>query len=318
MKVLEIVTADKAGFCFGVRRALDMAVEAAREYDSLPVFTLGPIIHNPQVVAKLEKLGVKVIERLENVDRGVLIIRSHGIAPALMDKARKQGLHIIDATCPYVKNAQKYAAQLVEDGYQTFIYGDFNHPEVKGIYGATGNRGIIINSAAHMRKNGIEKRVGFVAQTTKSPASYKKIIATAVPYCDELKLFNTICNTTVKRQSAASSLAQKVELMLVIGGFNSANTKRLAEICQATGTPTYHIETVEDVDWCWFRGKEKVGITAGASTPDWLIKEVIQVMSEEKKELQKEELEENVEEMEETEEVETAEEVAVEAAETEE
>ncbi len=298
MKVLEVVTAEEAGFCFGVQRAVNIAVEAAKENKNEYVYTLGPIIHNPQVVDKLKKLGVTPVEEIEEVEEGILIIRSHGVAPEILKKARKKNLHIIDATCPFVKKAQQYAKKLIEEGYQTFIYGDADHPEVKGIFGAAMSQAIIINDVKDLKANIIAEKVGFVAQTTKSPESYRDLISSIINESNEMKIYNTICNTTEKRQYAASKLAKKVDLMLVIGGYNSANTNRLTEICRKTGTPTYHIETAKNINWDWFKGKEKIGITAGASTPEWLIKEVIGVMSEEKKELEEkmEEVENVVEE----------------------
>lgn len=300
MKVLEIVTAEEAGFCFGVKRAVNMAVKAAKENEN--VFTLGPIIHNPQVVAKLKELGIVSVESVDDVSEGILIIRSHGIEPAVLKKARKKDLHIIDATCPFVKKAQEFAHELVSRDYQTFIFGDANHPEVKGILGATNNKAFIVDSIEDIKANKIRKKIGFVAQTTKSPGSYKKLICSVITDCKEAKIYNTICNTTEIRQKSAEKLAKNVDVMLIIGGYNSANTNRLADICENTGTPSYHIETADDLEWKWLKGKQKVGITAGASTPEWLIKEVIGVMSEENKELE--------ETMEEVEEVNKKEEIA--------
>ncbi len=303
MKVLEITTAEEAGFCFGVKRAIDMAMEAVQDESDIKVYTLGPIIHNPQVVDKLEGLGIRSVEDLSEIDTGVIIIRSHGVEPKKIEEAKNKGLTILDATCPYVKKAQKNAQLLMEEGYQTLIYGDQDHPEVKGILGATDYKALIIEDKNDLDEIDLQSRVGIVAQTTKSPASFKELIGLLLERVKELKIYNTICNTTQVRQSGAENLADDVEIMFVIGGFNSANTNRLAEICSNTGTPTYHIETVNDIEWSWLEDIKKIGITAGASTPDWLIKEVIQAMSEEKKDLEIEE-----KEQEEIEEVETQEE----------
>ncbi|MDI3546499.1 MAG: hypothetical protein PWR10_151 [Halanaerobiales bacterium] len=289
VKVLEVNTAEEAGFCFGVKRAIGLAKNAAESKETTPVYTLGPIIHNPQVVKQLEDLGIKSVDSIDEIDRGIVIIRSHGVSPEILDKAKEKGLHIIDATCPYVNKAQKYARKLVEDGYQTFIYGDHKHPEVVGILGATGNRAIVVSNQEELKANNLEDRVGFIAQTTKSPESFRDLISSVITAIKELKVYNTICHTTERRQRFAIDLAKKVDIMFVIGGHNSANTNRLAEICKKSGTPTYHIETADEIDWQWLNGKEKIGITAGASTPDWLIKEVIEAMSEEKKDLQVEE-----------------------------
>ncbi|MGM0419356.1 MAG: 4-hydroxy-3-methylbut-2-enyl diphosphate reductase, partial [Bacillota bacterium] len=292
MKVLEITTAEEAGFCFGVKRAIEMAMDAVQDKDDTRVYTLGPIIHNPQVVDKLEDLGIKAIEDIDEIESGVIIIRSHGVKPKTIERAKNKGLTIIDATCPYVTKAQKNARILVEEGYQTLIYGDRDHPEVKGILGATNNQALIVENKKDLDEISLKSRVGIIAQTTKSPASFRELIVLLLEKTKELKIYNTICNTTQIRQSAAENLADDVEVMFVIGGYNSANTKRLAEICSETGTPTHHIETADDIDWSWLENIHKVGITAGASTPDWLIKEVIHRMSEEKKDLEIEETEE--------------------------
>ena len=283
---LKVYTADKAGFCFGVKRALNFALKTANDKELQPVYTLGPIIHNPQVVKRLEENGVIAINNINEIDKGTIIIRSHGVSPDILKKASKKGLHIVDTTCPFVKRAQENACLLVKEGYQTFIYGDHNHPEVIGIYGATDKKAIIINEISELAQYKLSNKLGFVAQTTKSPSSYRKIIASIINKTLELKVFNTICNTTDNRQKSAAALAKRVDLMLVIGGYNSANTRRLAEICKHNGTPTYHIETAGDINKQWYKGKETIGISAGASTPEWVIKEVIEAMSEEKKELQ--------------------------------
>ncbi len=208
----------------------------------------------------------------------------------------------------------------MEEGYQTLIYGDQDHPEVKGILGATDYKALIVENKNDLDEIDLQSKVGIVAQTTKSPASFKELIGLLLNRVKELKIYNTICNTTQVRQSGAENLADDVEIMFVIGGFNSANTNRLAEICSNTGTPTYHIETAEDIEWSWLENINKIGITAGASTPDWLIKEVIQAMSEEKKDLEIEEKEqEEIEELEKKEEndevIETKEEPEVEEVE---
>ncbi|MFN2341132.1 MAG: 4-hydroxy-3-methylbut-2-enyl diphosphate reductase, partial [Halanaerobium sp.] len=298
MKVLEVIKAEEAGFCFGVQRAIDMVLKAAGENEDLDVYTLGPLIHNPQVVEKLEAQNVKVASSLAEIDSGIVIIRSHGVAPEIIKEAREKNLKIIDATCPYVRNAQKYARQLVDEGYQTFIYGDQDHPEVQGIYGASNKKSIIINKKEDLNSIKLKAKVGFVAQTTKSPESFRDIINLIITEVKELKVFNTICNTTDVRQSSAKKIAEDADIMFVIGGHNSANTTRLAEICAATNTPTYHIETAAEIEKEWLSGKNKVGITAGASTPDWLIREVVQLMNEENKEVNVESTE-NVEEKEE-------------------
>ncbi|MFW6287898.1 MAG: 4-hydroxy-3-methylbut-2-enyl diphosphate reductase, partial [bacterium] len=253
MKDLDIFTAQEAGFCFGVKRAIENAKKAAEDSGSHPVYTLGPIIHNPQVVKSLEKIGIKPIESIDEIESGTVIIRSHGVPPDVIKKAQEKGLDILDTTCPFVKKAQRYARELIDQGYQTIIYGDHDHPEVVGIYGATNQEAIIISDQEEMDKISLNKKVGFVAQTTKSPASFRKLISSVIEEVKELKVYNTICNTTEKRQQSAAELAKKVDIMFVIGGHNSANTNRLAEICTNTGTPTYHIETVAEIKMQWLK-----------------------------------------------------------------
>ncbi len=313
--MLEIITADEAGFCFGVKRAIDIVKDAVANTDK-KVYTLGPLIHNPQVVEELSKKGVNLAESIDDInDDGILIIRTHGVEPKVLKKAQEKGLDIIDATCPFVKNAHKYAKELVETDYQTFIFGDKNHPEVLGIYGYTNDKGLIIENIEDLKDVTFKDKVGIVAQTTQSYEEYFEVTNYILPKVKELKIFNTICNTTGNRQEAAKKLAKEVDVMFVIGGHNSANTKRLAEISANTNTPTFHIETVDEINWDKIKNTNKIGITAGASTPDWIIKEVLEIMSEEKKEVNTNEEEvQEVNEVEENEEqnLETTEEESVE------
>ncbi len=277
--VLKIAVADQAGFCFGVQRAIDITMEASRENHS-NLYVLGPLIHNPQVVSQLEKKGVRFINDFDWLDRGRLIIRSHGVAPEIKEQAASRGLKIIDATCPFVSKAQNYAHHLYQQGYQVLISGDKNHPEVTGILGYTDYHAFVIEKIEDLEQIDLEEKVGVVAQTTQSVNKFERLISLLVGRAEELKIFNTICTTTEKRQSAALNLAEKMDIMFVIGGYNSANTSRLATICGETGTETHHVETAHDLKRHWFKGKEKVGVTAGASTPKWIIKEVVNSMKE--------------------------------------
>jgi 4-hydroxy-3-methylbut-2-enyl diphosphate reductase len=297
VKVLEIITANEAGFCFGVKRAIDIVQDAVSENDTKDVYTLGPLIHNPQVVEDLKEKGVNLVDSVDDIEDGILVIRTHGVEPNVLKKAEEKGIDIIDATCPFVKNAHIYAKELVDNNYQTFIFGDKNHPEVKGIYGHTDNFGVIIESYEELDDIKLKDNVGLVAQTTQSYEEYMEVIEYILPKVKELKVFNTICNTTGNRQEEARELAKKGDVMLVVGGHNSANTKRLAEISTETNTPTFHIETVDELNWDKISNANKIGLTAGASTPDWIIKEVLEIMSEEKKEV--ENMEEEVKEQDE-------------------
>ena len=322
--MLEIITANEAGFCFGVKRAIDIVQDAVKENDNKNVYTLGPLIHNPQVVEDLKEKGVNLVDSVDDIEEGILVIRTHGVEPNVLKRANEKGIDIIDATCPFVKNAHIYAKELVDKNYQTFIFGDKNHPEVKGIYGHTANSGIIIESYKELDDIKLKDNVGLVAQTTQSYEEYLEVIKYILPKVKELKVYNTICNTTGNRQKEARELAKKVDVMLVVGGHNSANTKRLAEISAETNTPTFHIETVDELNWDKISNANKIGLTAGASTPDWIIKEVLEIMSEEKKEVEnmeeevkeQDEVKENEEEVQE-EKVEAVEEVTEEEVEEE-
>lgn len=277
---MQVKLAEYAGFCFGVKRAIDTAMRTVREHREVPIYTLGPLIHNPQVVARLARLGIQVADSIEDIDSGIVIIRSHGVPPEIMARAREKGLKIVDATCPFVVRAMRWAAQLNKDGYQVVIVGERDHPEVIAVLGCTNNRGVVVanpKAVSHIPK---AARYGVVAQTTQSLSNYRACVAQLVGMGKEIKVYDTICTATAKRQQAARELASQVDVMLVVGGRNSANTTRLAQICKEGGARTYHIETQEEIDENWFHPGEIVGVTAGASTPNWLIEEVVERMTE--------------------------------------
>jgi len=269
----EIRIAPNSGFCFGVRRAINLAEKTLRSGGK--VYSLGPLIHNPQVIDRLRSEGLETIENVENVSGGKVIIRSHGVHPDVVDKLRDKKAEIIDATCPLVKKAQQSAALLHREGYTVIIVGEKDHPEVHGLVGhAPGAIVVDPNDALPEIKR--PARLGLVAQTTQYPEDYRRVIDKIVEGdFNEVRVFNTICNATVIRQEAAVELAREVDIMFVLGGRNSANTNRLAEICRSVGVETHHLETAEELDESWLVGKHKVGVTAGASTPEWLIEEFI-------------------------------------------
>lgn len=272
---VEIITAKYAGFCFGVKRALQLAEEAAlSKQDGAPIYSLGPLIHNPQVVDDLEKKGVSVVNNLSEVNKGTLIIRSHGVSPEVFENAEARELPIIDATCPFVKKAQKFAQQFYEDGYQVVVVGDKQHPEVIGINGWANNKAIVVEKPEEAWKIQTEKPIGLIAQTTQPKENLDKVEEILIERGIEVKVFNTICLATGERQESARELANEVDVMIIVGGKNSANTQKLARLCKATGTTTFHIETAEELEAEWFLKVQKIGITAGASTPDWIIEEV--------------------------------------------
>ena len=268
---MEVYLAENYGFCYGVKRAINLAQTSASHQKK--VCTLGPIIHNPQMVKSLQEQGVGMINSLDEMDEGMIIIRSHGVGPQVYDEIEAKGLEMVDATCPHVKKAQRSAKILADEGYRVIIIGEKEHPEVKSIKQWAGERSQIIGTVEEAEALPLIQRMGIVAQTTFSGLEFNRITGTLLNKSNDIKILRTICTATDKRQSAAIDLAQKVDMMIVIGGKNSANTTRLAQLC-ADYCVTHHIETVEEVQDNWFNNINKIGITAGASTPDWIIKEV--------------------------------------------
>ncbi len=271
---MEVILAKQAGFCFGVKRATQMAFEAADKGGQ--TFTLGPIIHSPQVVQKLEAMGVKVLKDLHTLDEGTIIIRSHGVTAAEIEQAVEKELDIVDATCPFVKKAQDHVQNLSSAGYNVVVVGDADHPEVEGIVSYAKGKVYVVGSGDEAAKLPKMAKIGVVAQTTQSFENLQSVVLECLKKAGELRVFHTICDATAVRQSEAVELAQQVDCMIVIGGYNSANTKRLAEVCAELQNRTHHIETADEIDADWFIGVGKVGVTAGASTPKWLIDEVLE------------------------------------------
>lgn len=270
---MEIILAKRAGFCFGVRRATQMAFEAADKGGS--TYTLGPIIHSPQVVQRLESMGVKVVEDVNGIDGGTVIIRSHGVTSWELEEAVRKALDVVDATCPFVKKAQEHVKSLADEGYDVVVVGDADHPEVEGIISYAQGKVYVVGSdseAANLPRMG---KVGVVAQTTQSFENLKNVVFQCLLKASEIRVFHTICDATAVRQEEAKELARQVDCMIIIGGYNSANTRRLAQVCTELQPKTYHIETACQLDPTWFSGVRRVGVTAGASTPKWLIDEVL-------------------------------------------
>lgn len=276
MGKLRISVIDEAGFCFGVKRATRMAFEAANNQKD--VYTLGPLIHNPQVVGKLKSMGVRQVSSLDEIPTGTLIVRSHGLHPDVFARARKKKLDIIDATCPFVQKAQKYAESLLGEGYQLIVVGDKNHPEIQAIRGVIEGKVVVVSSAKELDVKKLSAKIGVIAQTTQHLRNLQEVVAEILKVGRQLKIFNTICSATLSRQRASADLAQKVDLMLVVGGRNSANTGRLFQICRKICKATYLIEVAEEIDPGWIKSREYIGVTAGASTPDWIIGEVVKAL----------------------------------------
>jgi (E)-4-hydroxy-3-methyl-but-2-enyl pyrophosphate reductase len=272
---MKIVRAENAGFCFGVKRAIKLAFEATAN-GSKSIYSLGPLIHNPQQVKFLDQRGVHVVSDLGLLNPGdTVIIRSHGASPAVLEEVKAKNLTIVDATCPFVIKAQRLAQRLATEGYQVVIVGEGDHPEVIGIMAFAGNEAWVVEKASDIRDLPAKPRVGIVAQTTQSLGNFREVVGALLEKSDELKVFNTICHATTHRQEAALDIARKVDLMIIIGGYNSANTSRLASLCAQSGVPTHHIETADELEASWLESIAAVGVTAGASTPEWIIEEVI-------------------------------------------
>lgn len=270
---MEIFLADKAGFCFGVKRAINTAFEIAGKGKA---YCHGPLIHNPQEVERLRQAGVQTIEDFSALNAGdTLIIRSHGVPPLALAQARDKGLTIIDLTCPFVGKAQRDAGLLRKEGYQVVVIGEKKHPEVQSILGYAGDNAVVVETAGDVAGITFQPRLGVVAQTTQSYGNFSEIVLKLLRLSKELKVFNTICHSTKERQDAARVLAGKVDVMIVAGGRNSANTTRLVSVCKQEGKPTYHIETADEILDEWLTGVKKVGVTAGASTPDWVLEGVL-------------------------------------------
>ena len=275
---MKVILATQAGFCFGVKRAMQMAFEAAGKDQK--TYTLGPIIHSPQVVGKLESLGVHALNSLDGIESGTIIIRSHGVEQNKINEVEQKNLDIIDATCPFVKKAQEYVKSLSESGYGVVVVGDADHPEVQGIVSYGGKNVYVVASGEDVKKLPKMHKIGVVAQTTQAFENLKNVVCECLLRGGEIRIFNTICDATAVRQEEARELASNVDCMLVIGGFNSANTHRLLEVCTEFQSNTHQIETAMEIEHAWFKDAERVGVTAGASTPKWIIDEVMNKIEE--------------------------------------
>ena len=273
---MRIVRAKALGFCFGVRRAIEKVADATEERG--PIDSLGSIVHNPVVVDDLAAKGVRVVGGLEEVRSDTVAVTAHGRGPEITEEAAKRGLGLVDATCPIVRKSQKAAQSLCADGYRVIIYGEEGHPEVKGVLAWTGDEGTAVldpESEIDIPR----RKVALLAQTTKSEQSFADFVARFVGHnigrINELRVVNTTCPETDERYHAAHELAAECDLLIVVGGRNSANTRKLAQTCAGTGVETHHIERASEIAPAWLKGKETIGVTAGASTPDESIDDVV-------------------------------------------
>ncbi|MGM0607522.1 MAG: 4-hydroxy-3-methylbut-2-enyl diphosphate reductase [Candidatus Muiribacteriota bacterium] len=271
-----IKIADKAGFCFGVERAEKIAFDTLNKFKK-NIYTLGPLIHNPLVVKALEEKGIYEVSEdiIKNTEKGsTLIIRSHGIEKDLKEKLTDKGYNVVDATCPFVKKAKEVGQDYYDRGYKVIILGDKNHPEVKGIHSYTDYKGIIIKNEIHLKEilPDINGKIGIIAQTTQNKETFEKCVNLLKKDNREFTYYYTICSATQLRQESAISLAGESDCMIVVGGYNSANTKRLVEICKQICKNVIWIEKAEELNFNTLKKYKKIGITAGASTPIWSIK----------------------------------------------
>ena len=262
----QIRRARDAGVCYGVERALKLAHEAANEAGQ--AYTLGPLIHNPRVVAELEAKGVAVTDDPQQLSaHDTLIIRTHGVEAARIAQAQARGIKVIDATCPYVRKVQQAVRTLSAEGYQIIIIGEPDHPEVIAVRSHADAGALVISSPEDIPADFCARKAGVVVQTTQTLEVLRAVVAALTERCQELRVYNTICDATSKRQEAAREVARDSEVMIVVGGQNSGNTTRLAEISREAGARTYHIERPEELSGEWFSGVRRIGVTAGASTP---------------------------------------------------
>jgi 4-hydroxy-3-methylbut-2-enyl diphosphate reductase len=274
---MKIEKTEEIGFCFGVKRAVDILEKVVSERGE--VETLGAVVHNQQVLQRLAEIGVRVVRSIDDIRGDMVAISSHGVAPKVEEEIRARHISIVDTTCPFVRRLQTAARRLAKNGFFVIIYGDADHTEVKGVLGWADGKGLAtLEAKAVTRLDPLPRRLGILSQTTQIPAHFtqfvKKLIDGAFTKDSELRIIDTICHDIRKRQAQAIELASMVDLMLVIGGHGSANTNSLAELCSAA-TETHLIETAKEINLFWFQGKHHIGITSGASTPEQTIDEVL-------------------------------------------
>jgi 4-hydroxy-3-methylbut-2-enyl diphosphate reductase len=273
---MKVILANKLGFCFGVKRALDIteaAIEKSVESHE-EISMLGALIHNKAVVANLQERGIRTVDTIEETTCGKLVIRAHGATKEVLSNAREKNLDVIDATCPLVERAHKAAAQLVKEGYTVYLAGDKGHAEVAGIVSAAGGKVIVVATPEDIKQTEHRGKVGLLFQTTKDPRTAPGFYEALFKNSNEIRTINTICNATTERQIAIRELAPKVDCVIVVGDMNSANTARLTLIARELNPRTIQVENASELSKKFFQGCQTAGVSAGASTPDWLIEEV--------------------------------------------
>ena len=268
---MKIELAENYGFCFGVKRAIKIAEENSN------ASTYGPLIHNSKEIARLDKdFKVGLVDDFTRFKKGEkAIVRTHGIVKDELFALIKEGVDVVDATCPYVTKPQEICQEMSEEGYDVVIFGDENHPEIKGVKSYATHGAIVVSSVEDVKKLKLKEKIALVAQTTRKVEDYMAIARYLIPRYKEVRVFNTICNATFENQDAVEKISLNADVMIVIGGKNSSNTKELFSIAKDNCQSSYHIEDETELEESWFDGKEFCGLCAGASTPDWLIQNVI-------------------------------------------
>jgi (E)-4-hydroxy-3-methyl-but-2-enyl pyrophosphate reductase len=272
---MQILLAKDMGFCWGVRRAIDIMEHAADQYGE--IISVGPIVHNPQVVADLEEKGVR-LGQPEDASRPVAIT-AHGVGPQVLEEVHATGAEVIDGTCPIVTRSQRWARRMAEQGFSVLVFGDPDHREVRGVIAWAGDKAIPVRDGDPL-PDPFPNRVALISQTTQTPERFAQFVAQVmaghVNDITEMRLINTLCHVTSNQQVAARELAQECDMMLVVGGRASANTRHLLEVVQAEGVRAYHIETADEIEPEWLRDVDRLGVTAGASTPDSAVEAVVE------------------------------------------
>jgi 4-hydroxy-3-methylbut-2-enyl diphosphate reductase len=272
---MEILLAKDMGFCWGVRRAIDIMEHAAHQYGE--IISVGPIVHNPQVVQQLEEKGVR-LGQPEDASRPVAIT-AHGVGPQVLEEVHATGAEVIDGTCPIVTRSQRWARRMAEQGFSVLVFGDPDHREVRGVIAWAGDKAIPVRDGEPL-PDPFPNRVALISQTTQTPERFAQFVAQVmaehVNDITEMRLINTLCHVTSNQQVAARELAQECDMMLVVGGRASANTRHLLEVVQAEGVRAYHIETADEIEPEWLRDVDRLGVTAGASTPDSAVEAVVE------------------------------------------
>ncbi|MBI4040375.1 MAG: 4-hydroxy-3-methylbut-2-enyl diphosphate reductase [Deltaproteobacteria bacterium] len=277
---MKIMVPKNAGVCWGVERAIEMAHQTLENNLHEPTVTLGPLVHNPEVVSEFENKGVKVVSALNEAPQGTVIFRSHGVPVSFYEEAKERNLTVIDATCPFVKKSQNFARRLGRLGYVVIVVGDANHPEMKSVRSFISAEHLVTMDPKDLNQISPEKKVGVIAQTTIPKTMLDKIVDACHERFCEVEVYDTICDATKVRQEEAAECAAQVDCMIIIGGQSSANTKKLTQICQKIQPKSFQIEHEREIDFSWFSGVKILGITAGASTPVSVIERVKRFIEE--------------------------------------